>query len=426
MSNTDQLGALEYEQEASWCVATSTFATHRWPILEPLNISGLTEQADGPERVVQQLQGGTTPVRSVRGGEFDTLMWLHGHGGATSGAVTIDPIETIMAYAFGDPSLSEANSCPTRSATSGTTVNGSGSTTTNIVTTASGTFAVNSLFRLGTGGISADGRGSGQFYPVTSHTTTNLVPRFATITAAANTDAVHSAVNFYLPETPTNASVKSWRGRWVTPDQQVIMRGIYPKAMTFAGLNGTEKPTFGVKWGVSDWDSARVAVDAATYPSTVTQNQYNPAANAGGSFIVGDFGSTVRTAYNVRDFSITVELGVHPFPGHTGVGPRQSIIGARRTPSKIRWSFIVDATTGAAENIWETKYEAGTAIWIMNTLSSAAGSAVGFWMQNCKIDRVPTLMSHNGINSIKVEGYACAGTTVTTELSQAALVVGFA
>jgi hypothetical protein len=422
MSNTDQLAALEYEQEASWCVATSTFATHRWPILDPLDLSTLTEDAIDPERVVQQLQGGTTPIRGIRGGSFKTKMWLHGHGGVTSGATTVDAIETIFGYAFGDPSLSEANSCPTRSASAGTTVNGSGSTTTNIVTTASATFAVNSLFRLGTGGISADGRGSGQFYPVLTHLTTNLAPKFATITAAANTDAVHSAVNFYLPETTTNASVKSFRARYVTPDQQTLMRGIYPKGMTFSGLNGSEIPMVEFDWGVSDWDSTT----GGTWPSSVSQNQYNPSPNAGGSFIVGDAGSTTRTAYNVRDFTISVELGVYAFPGHTGVGPRQSVIGARRTPSKVRWSFIVDAPTAAAENVWETKYEAGTAIWIMNTLSSAAGSSVGFWMQNCKIDKIPKQISHNGINSILVEGYACAGSTLTTELSQAALVMGWA
>lgn len=423
MSNTDQLGALEYEQEASWCVNTSTFAAHRIPILDPIDTSGLTEEALDPERIVQQLQGGTTPVRSFRGGTFHTKMWLHGHGASTAGALSLDALETLMGYVWGNPALAESISCPTRSATASTPINGAGSTTTSLVTTASGTFARNSLIRLGAGGASADGKGSGQFYPVDNHTGTALALKHATITAAGNADVVYPAVNFYLPETTASSatSVSGLRMRWLTPEQQYISRGTHAKGFTLSGLNGAEHPMIDVEWEASYWDSTT----GGTYPSAVTQNQYNPSPNAGGTFIVGDVGSTTRTAYSVRDFTISVELGMHSFPGHTGVFPQQRYTGARRIGSKIRWSFIVDAASGA--DAFEAKYDAGTAIWINNSLSVTAGSALGFWMQNCKIDKRPRQISHNGINSILVEGYACAGTSNTsTELAQAALVMGWA
>jgi hypothetical protein len=166
------------------------------------------------------------------------------------------------------------------------------------------------------------------------------------------------------------------------------------------------------------WDST----SGATFPSTVAQNQYNPAPVGGGSFIVGDVGSTTRNAYDVRAFSISIELGMVPLPGYGGVDPYQRYVGARRVPSKVRWSFTVDAEASGV-HLWEDKYLAGTSIWITNSLSTAAGSAVGMHMQNCKIDKRPKQVSVNGINSILVEGYACAGSDTTTELSQSAFVL---
>lgn len=418
MSQADSLNAVEYEAETNWAENTSTFATHRLPFKGPIVLTGAVQDALDPNRHVQQLQGGTTPIIGAKDCSFTGEMWLHGHGADTSGAVTIDPIETYWGHLFGNPSLGEANSGPTRSAATGTTAN-SGSTTTNVVTIASGTFAKGSLALLGTGGLSADGRGGGQPFPVASHVTTNLALRAATPVALNSSDVVRPMVCLYLPETIANTAIKGLRKRFLTGNQKYEAHGCYPKAIRFMQLNPAEVPSMAFDWGASRWDSA----SAGTFPSAVSSNQYTAAPNAGGSVAIGDFGSTVRTVYDVRQFSLTVDLGVVPLPGQNTVDPFQRYVGARRVGSKIRWSFTVDAEV-AGTHIWEDKYLAKTPIWIINSLSTTPGSAVCLYMQNCKIDKRPVQTSVNGINSVMVQGYACAGTDLSTDLSQAALVLG--
>ena len=131
MAQTNRLQALEWEPEASWAVDTSTF-TKRGPILGTVDVSSLKQDAIDPERAVQQLQGGTPKILGPKSGSIKFSIWATGHGSATSGAVTITDLETLVGYFFGNPSLAENVSAPTRSATSGTTAD-AGSTTTSTV-----------------------------------------------------------------------------------------------------------------------------------------------------------------------------------------------------------------------------------------------------------------------------------------------------
>lgn len=420
MSQSDLLCAVEWEAEASWCENSTSFATARAALTNPIDVSGLSQDRMKSTKHISQMQGGVVGALQVKDGEFTTRMDLVGHGVDTDGAVTIDEHETFIGYQFGNPSLGEAVNAPTRSASSSTNAT-AGSTTTSINTAASGTIAKGSLVKIGTAGLSADGRGSGQFYPVASHTATVLALRHATITAPNNLDKIRAAVNHYLPEVGDN-TIKGLRMRFLTPDQQYFVRGAFRRALTIGQLNPQEHPFIETRWGVSDWDSTTLG----TWPSPVTRDDYNPAPIAGGSCIIGDVGSTVRTAYDIRAFSVSIELGVVSMPGHDTVGPFQRWKGAYATPSTIRWSLTLDAPTAAAANIWEQKFDAGTRIWINNTLSATPGSAMGLYMQNCHIDRRPKQVSSNGINSIVVEGCAYAGSDLSTNLSQAALVLASA
>jgi hypothetical protein len=421
MSYTDALCALEYEQETAWGENVSTFATHRIPLTKPIDVGSLTQEGVDPGRNISQLQGGTTWFPGVKDGTLSTMQWLHGHGAATAGAVTLDAIETFHGFAWGNPSLAEANAAPTRSAASGTTV-AAGSTTTAVNTVASGTVSRGSLVRIGTSGLSADTRGGGQFYHVNNHTGTVLTTRNALIAAPNAADVVHSAVNLYIPETVGNSQIKSWRGRVLTPaNQRYILRGMYPKAIKLDGLAGGQFATIGYDWGVTSFTET----SGGTWPSPVTRNDYNPSPNAGGSFIMGTVGSTVRTPYNVRDFSISVELGVMPLPGHGAVDPYSKYVSAVRTPSKITGTVTIDAeATGT--NTFAGYFDAGTAFWIVASLSTVAGAALGIGLQNCKLTKRPLQTSRNGILSFALEFCAYAGTDTTTDLSQAALVIGLA
>jgi hypothetical protein len=421
MSYTDALCALEYEQESSWGENVSTFATHRIPLTKPIDVGSLMQEGMDPGRNVSQLQGGTTWFPGVKDGTFTTTHWLHGHGGATSGAVTIDPLETFHGFAWGNPSLAEANAAPTRSAASGTTV-AAGSTTTAVNTVASGTIARGSLVRIGTSGLSADARGGGQFYQVNNHTVTVLTTRNALIAAPNAADVVHVATNLYLPESVGNSQIKSWRGRVLTPaNQRYILRGMYPKAIKLDGLAGGQFATIGYDWGVTSF----VETSGGAWPSAVTRNDYNPAPNAGGSFIMGTVGSTVRTAYNVRDFSLNIDLGVTPLGGHAAVDPYSKYVSAVRTTSKVTGSVTIDAeATGT--NTFAGYFDASTSFWIVASLATVPGAALGIALQNCKLTRRPVQVSRNGILSFTLDFCAYAGSDTTTDLSQAALVIGLA
>jgi hypothetical protein len=418
MSMTDQLGALEYEAEnpANWAENVNTFATHRPAILDPIDTKGFTQDGIDPERVVMQLQGGTPPIKGPKGCTFKTDFWLAGHGSTTSGATSLDPMETLKGYAWGNPA---SGSGVIVSAANGTTA-AAGSTTTSVNTVASGTIARGSLVRLGTSGLSADARGAGQWYAVNNHTGTVLTLRHATLTALNAADVIYSAANFWIPETLANTAVGGLRFRWITGNQAYRMHGCFPTQLALTGLSPAETPRMSVTWGATWWDST----SGVSLPSAVSQNQYNPAPIGGGSLIIGDVGSTTRTAYDCRAFSVTVQLGMVPLPGHAGVDPYSRYKGARRVPSKIRFSVTFDAeATGT--HIWEDKFNAGTSIWMTNSLSTAAGTALGLHMQNCRIDKRPVQSSMNGINSVTLEGYANAGPDVATDLSQAALVVAY-
>lgn len=417
MSNSNVLCAVEYEAETNWAENVAFTPTHRLSLLDPVDLKDLSQDAIEATRHVQQLQGGTTPVLGPKDATFTERMYLHGHGGATSGAVTIDPVETYWGYIFGNPSLGEANSGPTRSAANGTTA-AAGSTTTAINTAASGTIARGSGVRIGTSGLSADTRGAGQFYFVNNHTGTVLTLRHATLLAPNAADVIHSGVNLYLPELTANSAVKGLRKRFLTANQKYETRGCYPKALRLTGLGPAEIPLIESDWGASWWQSTNVGA----FPSLTASNQYNPAPNGGGSFVYGSVGSTVRTLLEIRAFSISIELGIVPLPGHNGVDPYQRYVGARRVPSKITGQFTFDAEASGT-NTFESLYLARTAIWMTNSLSTAAGSAMGLHLQNCVITKRPKQTTVNGINSIIVDFQAFAGSDTTTELSQSAMVL---
>jgi hypothetical protein len=414
VSQTDRLFALEYEAEAGWAENVSTFATHRIPCLGPI-VPDFKQDMIEPERAVQQLQGGTAPILGPKSGTFRFRVHATGHGSATSGAVALTAMETFKGYGFGNPSLGESLSAPTRSAANGTTAAG-GSTVSNVVTAASGTIARGSLVRLG---AARDGRGGGKFYAVNNHTGTNLALRNDTQLALNAADVVHSAVNFYFPETIAGTAVKGLRFRFLYLDKQYLARGCWIQSITLVDTDVGQTPKWEFEVGVSEWDSTT----GATFPSAVAMSTDNPSPVCGGALHVQDVGVTTRNERNARGFTLTIQTGIQPTRGHGGLWPYQTYVGAIRTTSKIRASWI-EAVTDIAT--WETKYRAGTAQQLVASLSITAGSALGVHIQTLRLDKHPVLIVNDNTNAVQLEGYACAGTDTATELSQAAAVIAYA
>jgi hypothetical protein len=413
MSNPGALAALEYAPETSFAEASTTFATHRIPVLDSIDPSGLTWDKEQAGRVGQYMNnGGGGYVLMGKGGSFTTKLDLTGHGTTTVGSPTISAMETLMGYVFGKVELS---------ATASTTI--TGGTAAAPTTTASATFLAGSLARIGTLG---DGDGDSQLYAVSTHATTTLNLLTALAGAPVNADVLAPAVNFYLHETPyghgLNASVPALRFRFLSSNLHYSCRGCAPTAFSLTGLSPGERPQISITWGVADWDAV-----SATFPSAVTTTTNNPAVVAAGTLWANDVGtSTHARRTNARGLTIDVTLGMQEVRAFGGVGAYQIVRAWQRMPTLVKWSWVEDADATTASPVlqgWGT----GTANkHILATLSATPGTIVGFYSPNVCVATVPVQMNENGINTMKFEGTAETGTTTTTDLTASAFRMGWA
>jgi hypothetical protein len=413
VSNPSALGAIEYEPETNWAENVTTFATHRIPILGAVDCSGLVHTKAAPERVVQYRNDGTQWVLMTMGGSFKTRIDWPGHGASTAGAPTLDAIETYLGYVFGNAALSAAAS---------TTL--TGGTATVPITAASGTFSAGGLCRVGAGGLSADGRGNGQFYPLATHVTTTLTLLAALDGAPSNGDVLYPVAMFYPSESPTATAITGLRFRLLTANLRYECHGCYPMSVTFTGLSPGERPQIEVTWGVSWW-----AYSTATFPSTVASNQYNPAPIAAGSLFVQTLGTATRAASAkrvCRSFSIEHTLGIEVLKGPGGVSPYQDIVGARRTPDRVKWRWTEDADAATATPVLPGYGTGTTFLHAMWTGSCSAGSAIGAYARRLCVSNVAVQRAENNINRLSIEAEAYTGTTTTSDLTLACVVYGSA
>jgi hypothetical protein len=406
MSHSSLLGAIEWEAESGWGEDITTFATDRPAVLGRVDMSGIMHEKVEPDRVVQYRNDGTAHIPSVMGGSFRTKMHLQGHGSTTAGAVSDTTFETLLGLVFG--SLDQ-------SAASGTTL--TGGTASVPTTTASGTFAAGSLCRVGALG---DGDGSGQFHAIGTHVTTTLTLLTAMDGAPVNGAVLYAPRQIFPIEDPTNSTVASFRMRLLSANLRFELHGVFPRSVSFSGLNTGEIPTIEIEWGVSWW-----RYTTATFPSAVTQLVHTPAPVAAGSFFLNAVGTVTRSLRNIRDFSMDYTLGIEPVMGPGGVGQYQAIVGARRTPDRIKigWSEDADAatTTPVLDGFWTSALKRH----VLYTLSAADGSSVAFYMpQVCITGARPTQVDLNNLNRVRIEGMAYTGPTTTSNLTLSAWRMG--
>ncbi len=397
MSNPSQLASIEYEAEASWGVDTTTFATHRIPVIGTVDCSGLTHAKVEADRVVQYRNDGTQDVLMTMGGSFTTKIDLAGHGATTAGTPTVDALETWLAIAIGN--ISNAPASTTASA----------GTATALTTAASATFTAGQMFRLGALG---DTKGNGQFGCVSTHITTTLTSLTAFDGAPTSSDVVYGAYTIYPSEAPTTTTITGTRFRLMTANLRYECHGCYPTAVKFSGLSTGERPQIEITWGVSWW-----RYSTGTFPSTVTSNQYNPAPVAAGSLFVQDFGTATRAKRVCRNFNFDLTLGIEPLMGPGGVSQYQSCVGAVRTPDKAKVSWTEDADTNTTTPVLPGYGTATTYKHALYTLSTTAGSAVGFYFPRLAITNVAIQKADGNINRLMVEAKACTSTTTTSDLT---------
>lgn len=415
MSNAGELGAVLYEAETNWGEDVTTFATHRIPVLGPIDASGLKHDKIDPQRLTQYLQDGTAWILGPMGGSFKTRIWATGHGAALTGAVTVDAIETFLSYVFGKI---------TATATDGTTA--SGGTATALTTDASATFhaGAGGIFRLGALG---DARGGGQAGVVSSHVLTTLTSLVAFDAAPSGTDAVMPCQNLYIPESSNDAStaITGLRFLLMTANYKYECHGCYPISVKLTGTNPGEIPAWEIEWGVSWWRYTT----AGTFPSSVTSNQHMPAPNTGGSFFINDVGTATRAAANkrsCRSFGVDITLGIVPLMGPGGVNPYQTIVGAKRVPSVIKVNWSEDSEAATASPTLDGYFTGSTRKHALATLNPTNGASIALYFPNlCITGARPVQTVTDRINRIAVEAIAYTGPTATSELTLSAMRIGY-
>jgi hypothetical protein len=411
VSNPSARGAIVFEAEGSFGEDVTTFAGGRVPHVGKIDLSGLKHEKIDSQRLAQRRQDGTQWILGTQTGTFKTKFYLTGHGTTTSGATTVNAIvETLLGKVFGNVAASAA---------AGSTFTGTG-TAVAPATTASGTFSAGSLCRAG---APNDGRGNGQFLPVSTHAATTLNLLLAMDNPPSAADVLYSAVNVYPSEDPINGTaVSSIRLLVQTTNLQYELHGCFASAIAIGGLNPGEIPYAEITWTVAWW---RYSI--ATFPSAVTTETFQPAPNAAGSLVVQDVGTTTRAKRTYRKFELTYKLGVVALEGSNTVSPYQTIVGARRTVDEITVSWVEDSDSPATTTPVLPGFATATTFkQLMLTLNSVAGKAVGIYLSNVCVTEVPIQFDDAEINRLKITGMAYTAPTTTNDLTASAFRMGLA
>lgn len=408
MSNPSALGSITYEAESSWGEDVNTFATLAVPTAEPIDCSGLTHAKIPADYVEQYRTAGHRPHKSVQGGSFKVKLWLPGHGTSTSGSPTVTALETLLNRVFGGTgAFSLATS---QTLTGGTATAPSTSGATGV--TAGGVVRI---------GVPGDTDGEGQMFAVSTHaaSTLNLLNDLAG--APVNGAVLLPTYMMFTNGSPTSVSVSGTRFRLQTANAQYRCHGCYPMAVEFSGLSAGETPAITITWGVSWWTDS----GSDTFPNTVATERVMPSPSASGSLHVNAVGTSTRAVYQARNVTLTCNLGVEPLRSHGGVNQYQDITGAVRTGSESwEFAFTVDAEAAGTTTLADWG-RSEVDRFIMLTLNSVAGRAVGFKMPKvCSAD-IPVQMRDGSVNRYRFSGRCYSSDTLTSEVTRAPVVICF-
>jgi hypothetical protein len=273
-------------------------------------------------------------------------------------------------------------------------------------------------------GVKGDGRGDGQLNVVVSHVGTVLTVLVATPGLLNAGDVIAPCVNFWLVEDATSAAsiFPGLRFRVRTANAGVELHGCFPTDVSIGGLNTGETPFMEVTFGLSWW---RYTATSGT--SAVAQEKFNPAPVAQGSFHLGAVGSTTRATRAVRNVTLTIKLGMVPLDAPGGVNPYQKITGAKRVPTDVGLKLMLDMDAATATPALDALFTTGTGLVVLVTLSTTAGSQVGYALVNAqpKGNR-PMQIANDNLNRYELELEAGTGTTTTTDQTCSALRLAFA
>jgi hypothetical protein len=406
MSKASALSAALYAAESSF--GEDRTPNIRMPIMDTVDLSGLTHDKLAPQRAVQYLNDDTPHITGIQGGSFRTRFHLTGHGSATSGATALTTLATMLGYVLGDS---------IETAASGSTF--TGGTATAPTTTASATFRAGALCRAG---VTGDTRGGGQFHAISSHATTTLNLLTGMAVAPNNADVLHSAEMIHTRELPASLSgVTGLSWRLFTANLQVDCHGCYATNVTLTLPVNGELPIIEIEWAVSWWE-----LISETFPSASSPEQFQSApAGPTGSFFINAKGTATRATRTPTALTVTIATNIVPIMSTGGVGTYQACVGARRTPMDIQVQWEEEApaasTTPQSDTDWDEEKH------VLYTLNSIAGRAVGVYFPRLiPVGARPVQNATDGLNRQVRRYKAVTGDTKTTDLTASALRIALA
>lgn len=385
-----------YELESGWAELVNTFGT-RLQLTGPPTLN-LTRDGIPVPTSQQFAEEGIADVPGVFGGTFSIQQYLTGHGGATTGALTVTDLFTVLLNFFG---AGEATGV-------GDTV--SATTDATQFATAAGVFSDHSIIRVGDLG---DGRGDGQTVVTNVGATTTLL---TAMSAGADVgDQVYAMLQLFCDENPGSlGTVASTRWQLQSANNQWSMHGVFPMTAEFAGLGHGEVPVVTLTYGVSRFLSKL----NATFPDvTATAAKTASVVNMGSVFLQ-DVGSTTRQVVQPRTWSFTINQEVQPLMCPGGVVDGQVITGATRIRCNASMAMQLDADAAGTE-FWADLYDAKTLQQILVNLGSgdntADGKYVAMLLQNAKmVGPRPTQVDGDGLNRVDVQFEGLTGPVTTT------------
>lgn len=407
MTYASMLGFAEYETESAFGEDVNNSAPTRLPILDAIDVSGLTKSKTDSARVVQYRGEYTMPIRGVKGGSFTIRLWLTGHGSSTSGATSMTALGTLLGNVIGNGAVVAA---------SGTTANGAGADADTITTTASGTFTPGGVCFIGSLG---DGDGNGQAYAIASHTTTTMELATGLDGAVANSAVIYSAENIY-PDCDYNATLTPTRWTLGTADQVYQCHGCTPASISYSTAMG-EPPSVTITFNVAWWEEM-----GSGFPSATSVTSFVPAPLAGGSLFIQAFGTSTRAKYSFRSISISHELGIITKPGPGGVVTDQLIVDAiRGHGDTVRVTFTVDSEAASLSPVWPVRWDSDSqfyhAMFTFNAAASVQRTALYLRYAMLVGDR-PVQKTLNGINVFEITLQASTLASGSTDILQSAYV----
>lgn len=354
---------------------------------------------------------GIQPVLGLMGGELTFRLALTGHGSSAAGALTETDLNALLGDFIGN---SKTNSV-------GTACDGTGDEGAPGVD--AGTFDDGSLCRIGARG---DARGGGQWAGVSTLAGGVLTLHNDLAATPDDGDVVYAAQLVYPDELPASlGSVTGKRFQALTANGQWLMRGCFPRRIRISGQNIGGRLevelTYGVTWFEKKSD---------TFPDTTGTDAKEQSVVGGGQVWYNVAGTPAHQTVQVPQWELTIEVGVVPRPGQNPANALAGNYDAVRTG--VRTTFRTTFWKGAAGT--DTWYDiAKTAAADRNFYDFVFGlniedkTAIGIRMQRCAImGNVPIQGDFQGLNAVTVEWEALRGTTLTTDLTAASVLFGFA